>query len=174
MTLIKRLTLALCTLALLTAGSLPVQAADGGPTPAVSAPATNTADPAVAQAPQTNEQIRQWYNNQVAVIPDLNLQWQSEGLSAEERAQRAQDIRHAARIKARDFMQNQQEVADLRARDQEKYGNPDGPTFDQLVQANRAKGLEGDAVYEQIIKSSSRTNKEYNDRFGIKPSGQAP
>ena len=174
MILMKRLALALCTLAILMTGVLSVEAADGGSVPAVSTPAANTTDSAIAHAPQTNEQIRQWYNDQVSVIPNLNLQWQSEGLSAEERAQRAQDIRHAARIKAREFMQNQQEVADLRARDQEKYGNPDGPTFDQLVQANRAKGLEGDAVYEQIIKSSSRTNKEYNDRFGVKPSGQAP
>jgi len=108
------------------------------------------------------------------VIPALNRQWLKDGLSAEERAHRAQDIRHAARIKARELMANKQEVADLQARDREKYGNPDGPGFDQLVRMNRNKGLDGDAVYEEIIKSASRTSKDYNNKYGVKPPGQGP
>ncbi len=145
-------------------------------------PAADSAQPAAGeqanagatQTPQTNEDIRQWYNDQVSVIPALNEQWRQDGLSAEERARRAHDIRHAARLKARDFMPNKQDVADLQARDQEKYGNPNGPTFSQLVQANRDKGLTGDAVYNEIITSASRTNKDYNNRYGVKPPSQAP
>ena len=71
-------------------------------------------------------------------------------------------------------MQNKQEVIDLQARDQEKYGNPDGPTFDYLVEKNRKKGLEGDAVYEDIIGSSNRTNQEYNEKFGVKKEVKTP
>lgn len=118
--------------------------------------------------PKSNEEIRQWYSDTVDKIPDLNEQWIAEGVSVEERAKRAHDIRHDARVKAREMMQNKQEVADLQARDAEKYGNPDGPTFEYLVEKNRQKGLEGDAVYEAIIGSANRTNREYNEKYGVK------
>ncbi len=169
MTLLRRLTVALSALLFLAVGQFPVQAAGSG-----QPPATEQAATASAQQPQTNGEIRRWYNEQVSVIPALNEQWLKDGLSAEERAHRAQDIRHAARLKARDFMPNKQEVADLQARDREKYGNPDGPTFDQLVQSNREKGLDGDAIYTEIVRSSSRTNGEYNSKYGVKPQSQAP
>ena len=119
--------------------------------------------------PKTNAEIRQWYNDQVAVIPARDQEWQKQGISAEERARRAHEIRHHARIQARAYMQDKREVADLQARDQEKYGNPDGPTFDYLVKKNQEKGLQGDAVYEDIIGSSNRTNAEYNSKFNVKP-----
>jgi hypothetical protein len=169
MPLFRRLALALLALLFLATCQVPVQTADTAPPPAA-----DQAGAATVQQPQTNEQIRQWYNDQVSVIPALNRQWLKDGLSAEERAHRAQDIRHAARIKARELMANKQEVADLQARDREKYGNPDGPGFDQLVRMNRNKGLDGDAVYEEIIKSASRTSKDYNNKYGVKPPGQGP
>ncbi len=121
-----------------------------------------------AVQPKSNEEIRQWYNDTVDKIPDLNEQWIAEGVSVEERAKRAHDIRHDARVKAREMMQNKQEVVDLQARDTEKYGNPDGPTFEYLVEKNRQKGLEGDAIYEAIIGSANRTNREYNEKYGVK------
>lgn len=144
-----------------------------------SAPSMPQAQPAESMAvttnavPKTNAEIRQWYNDEVNKIPALNEQWIAEGLSVEERAKRAQEIRHHARVEARVMMPNKQEVVDLQARDQEKYGNPDGPTFEYLVEKNRSKGLQGDAVYEDIIGSSNRTNKEYNEKFGVKKEGQS-
>jgi hypothetical protein len=122
---------------------------------------------------KTNEEIRQWYNDTVAKIPALNEQWIKEGVSIEERAKKAHEIRHNARLEARTMMQNKQEVAELQARDKEKYGNPDGPTFEYLVEKNRAKGFQGDAVYEDIIGSSNRTNKEYNEKYGVKKEAQS-
>ena len=121
------------------------------------------------QVPQSNAEIRQWYNDQVAVIPELDRKWIAQGLSAEQRASKAQEIRHHARIQARAYMRDKAEVADLQARDREKYGNPDGPTLAYLVQKNREKGLKGDAVFEDIIGSSNRTNAEYNAKFNVKP-----
>jgi len=137
------------------------------PTP----PAESVAAPETVA--KTNAEIRQWYNDEVGQIPALNEQWLAEGISAEERAKRAHEIRHHARVTARVMMQNKQEVADLQARDQEKYGNPDGPTFAYLVEKNRLKGLQGDAIYEDIIGSSNRTNREYNEKFGVKKEGQS-
>lgn len=117
--------------------------------------------------PKTNAEIRQWYNDQVAPITALNEKWIKEGLSVEERAKRAFEIRHGARIKAREMMQDKEEVAQLQKRDMEKYGNPDGPTFKYLVQKNRDSGMKGDEVYEAILDSSDRTNAEYNKKFGV-------
>ncbi len=118
--------------------------------------------------PETNAEIRLWYNNQVVVIPSLNKGWTADGLGAVKRAELAFEIRHNARINARLLMQNRDEVEMLRQRDMKKYGNPDGPTFLYLVEKNCAKGLKGDEIYEEIIKSSYRTSPEYNKRFGIK------
>lgn len=158
--------LALLALLSMDAGINPVQAADVAQSVA-SAPSDST-------IPQTNAEIRLWYNDQVAVIPALNQQWLQDGLSAETRAHKTYDIRHAARLKAREFMPDKREVADLQARDQEKYGNPDGPTFEYLVQKNRDVGLTGDEVYENIIGSANRTNEGYNKRFGVTPTGMSP
>ncbi len=117
---------------------------------------------------KSNAEIRQWYNDQVSVIPELNEQWTKERLGVKERARRAYGIRHDARIEARAMMQNKKEVEKLRKRDLKKYGNPDGPTFEYLVEKNRKKGLEGDEIYEGIISSSSRTNSKYNEKYGVK------
>lgn len=124
------------------------------------------AGPAVtSDGAMTNAEVRDWYNAQVATIPAQNQTWLAEGLSAELRAQQAYTVRHDARIEARNMMSNKAEVEQLRARDQVKYGDPDGPSFDYLVKKNRDKGLEGDAVYEAIIESSARTDEQTNARF---------
>jgi len=59
------------------------------------------------------------------------------------------------------------EVELLRERDMTKYGNPDGPTFEFLVERLRDAGLEGEAAYEVIIDESYRTNVELNNKLGL-------
>ena len=110
----------------------------------------------------TNSEIRQWYREQVARIPDLNRQWISEGFSARERAEQAWRIRHDARIEARNMMSDPREVELLRARDVAIYGHPDGPTFAFLVEQARNAGLKEPAIYEAIIDGSYRTNAGFN------------
>lgn len=117
--------------------------------------------------PRTNAEIRQWYNDQVAVISSLNEQWAKEGISLKERAHRAYEIRHKARIGARAMMKDKAEVTMLEKRDMKKYGNPDGPTFKYLVEKNRKKGMSQDESYEAIIGSSERTNSKYNKKYGV-------
>ncbi|MBI1208122.1 MAG: hypothetical protein GC191_12655 [Azospirillum sp.] len=147
--------------------------------PAEPAPAAAQAQ-AQAQAttealqPKSNTEIRRWYNDQVGVIPALNQTWRAQGLSAEARARRAYEIRHTARNRARRFMADTQEVAALRKLDQAKYGNPDGPTFEYLVEQNRKRGLAGDAVYDTIIGSANRTDPGYNAKFNVTPAGKPP
>ncbi len=115
----------------------------------------------------TNEEIRVYYNQVVSTIGPADAQWKRDGLPAEERARRAYAIRHDARLTCRAMMTSAGEVDDLRRRDQEKYGNPDGPTFEQLVESGRKKGADGDALYEGIIASAQRTDEKVNAAFGI-------
>lgn len=115
----------------------------------------------------TNVEIREYYLRVNSGISEQDERWQREGLSAEERAHRAYEIRHNARITCREMMESEEEIAMLRARDREKYGNPDGPTFTQLVEKARKDGLRGDDVYLSIIGSSQRTDEKTNQKLGV-------
>jgi hypothetical protein len=116
----------------------------------------------IVTLPITNCQIRIWYNYQIVAILKLNLFWQANGLSLEKRAQKAYQIRHDARISGRFMMSDSFEVAALRDRDNKKYGNPNGPSFDHLLNFTKEKGFEGDAAYQAIIESTSRTRPVFN------------
>lgn len=111
---------------------------------------------------KTNAEIRRWYLEQVANIPELNKQWLEQGLPLRERAESAWHIRHEARLKARTMMADPAEVQLLQERDMAEYGNPGGPTFEFLVNQLRENGFEGDAVYNAIIEGSYRTNARVN------------
>lgn len=96
------------------------------------------------------------------MIPTLNQEWIANNISAYDRALQAWNIRHDARTKAREMMKDKELTEILRARDEVKYGNPNGATFDYLVNKFKLAGLEGDAIYEAIIESSHRTDKQTN------------
>ncbi len=64
-------------------------------------------------------------------------------------------------------MASLEEVELLRQRDIAEYGNPDGPTFEFLVEKLKDAGLEEDTIYEAIIDGSYRTNAGVNRRLGI-------
>lgn len=112
-----------------------------------------------------NTTIRQWYLDQLARIPALNQEWIRDGISLRERAYRAWQLRHDARIGARALM-DPADVTDLEARDIKKYGTPDGPTFQWLVDYRYRQGLRGDAIYEAIIVGAKRSDPEVDQRFG--------
>jgi hypothetical protein len=81
----------------------------------------------------TNAEIRAWYQQEVSIIESLNQAWVGQGLGLHERARRAWRIRRDARLQARSMMENPEEVEQLRARDREIYGDPDGPAFERLL-----------------------------------------
>jgi hypothetical protein len=112
-----------------------------------------------------NEEVRRWYKHEVGQIPGLNVEWLAEGVGAQDRALRAWQIRHSARLIARELMENPVEVEDLRNRDIKVYGNPEGPSFEFLVEKARKLGLSGDKIYEAIIDESSATNVDVDKRF---------
>jgi hypothetical protein len=116
----------------------------------------------------SNAEVRGHYLKLVAAIGPANARWLEEGLSAEERARRAFQMRREARVTGRAMMTEKRDVLALEERDKAKYGHPDGPTFDELVQRNQAKGLQGDAVFEAIVESAQRTNGAVNDMVSSK------
>ncbi len=126
------------------------------------APNTNSQEATIVEIPQTDCEIRIWYNYQVVAISVINEYWIEQGLSLEERAKAAYEIRHQARINARYMMQDKTAVEMLRKRDKLKYGNPDGPTFDYLLEKNLKKGLAKEKAYESIIQSASKTSTVFN------------
>ncbi len=116
---------------------------------------------------KSNAEVRRWYLEQVTRISELNRQWIAQELPARERAKAAWHIRHETRLEARAMMASLEEVELLRQRDIAEYGNPDGPTFEFLVEKLKDAGLEEDAIYEAIIDGSYRTNAGVNRRLGI-------
>ncbi len=116
----------------------------------------------LAGVPKTNCEIRLWYNYQVVAVGVINKKWKEDGIDLKTRAEKAYELRHQARVNARFMMQNKSEVKALQARDMQKYGNPDGPTFEYLLKKNTDNGLSLEAAYQSIIDSSSRTDSGYN------------
>lgn len=112
--------------------------------------------------PKTDCEIRLWYNYQIVAVGVINEKWKQDGIDLETRARKAYEMRHEARVNARYLMPNKEAVKMLQARDSEKYGNPNGPTFDYLLKKNTDKGLSLEAAYQSIIDSSSRTDTRYN------------
>lgn len=112
--------------------------------------------------PKTNCEIRLWYNFQIVAVGIINKKWKQDGIDLKTRAHKAYEMRHEARVNARFMMQNKDEVKALQARDMQKYGNPDGPTFEYLLKKNTDNGLSLEAAYQSIIDSSSKTDTRYN------------
>ncbi len=115
----------------------------------------------------TDRQVRQLYLERVAEIGPRDQALQAEGVPVEARARAAFQARHDARITARAMMQDAAAVEALRERDREKYGSPDGPTFEYLVERAQKKGLTGDAVYQSIVDSAQQTDAATNRSLGL-------
>lgn len=116
-----------------------------------------------------NKSIREWYNKQTdpEKLKQLDKQWEQEGVPLQERSERIFNIRHDARLTAREYMSSADDVAALRNRDLAKYGSPDGPTFIQEVEKYTKQGLTEKNAYKSVIDGASRTSSEYNVKFGI-------
>lgn len=130
-----------------------------------------TPDDAAAQKQKgtswSNREIRARYVCWAMSIGGQVEQWKAEGVPLSERAKRAFQARHDARMAARAMMSNAESVRALEARDRGKYGTPDGPTFEWLVKRAEEKGLTGDAVFDEIIASAQRTDAATNAMMGL-------
>lgn len=105
-----------------------------------------------------NNEVRRWYKHMDEQIPSL--------LDAKEtlenQAKKAHELRNKYRNQARDLMRDQKARKEL---------DSDYPelTFEQLMDRKKSKyGLEGDAAYEDIVRSSTTTNKKFDEKAGIR------
>lgn len=104
-----------------------------------------------------NKEVRQWYKAHDEKIPDLL----DKTLSLEKRARQACELRNQYRTQARELMKDQTARKELDM----KHKNP---TFDELLEYKRKKyGLSESEAYEDIIRSSTTTNKKYDKIAGI-------
>jgi hypothetical protein len=115
----------------------------------------------------TNREIRAWYFGEVAKIRGLVEEWERRGDSLETRARQAWKRRHDLRLGAREMMEDPADIEAARRRDLEKYGNPDGPTFEYKLEQCRSQGLGDDEAYRRIIEDACRTNEEVNKVFDL-------
>ena len=104
-----------------------------------------------------NKEARLWYKAHDEQISDLI----DKTKPLRDRAVQAAEMRNAYRTQARDLMRDQAKRAEL---DIEKPNM----TFEHLLEHKEKKyGLTGDAAYEDIIRSSGTTNKEYDKKAGV-------
>src|ERR1700689_2881139 len=115
----------------------------------------------------TNREIREWYLQEVSRIAGVDAERQRRGDSLESRARLAWQHRHALRLRAREMMANKDEVSVLKLRDQQVYGTADGPTFEQLLDRLRSRGLADDGAFDVIIRSSQATSEAVNKLLGL-------
>ena len=114
----------------------------------------------------TNKEIRDDYNTVNQGIPALNEEWKQQGMTATERAMKASGIRHEMRMTSRELMGHDGEKLGLLIRDAQEYGDGEGPSFEQVVAKIKTKTptLEGDALMEAVVLSSTKTNKKFTER----------
>lgn len=141
------------------------RAVNTGEDPVVTSITTQTT--AKTKSHKSNEEIRRLYLESIAHIPELDENWVQKGMSLKERASAAWGVRHEMRVEARSAMADRTDVELLKARDMAKYGSPDGPTFEYLVEQLRKAGLGEDEVYQAILDGSYRTNAKVNRMFGF-------
>lgn len=80
--------------------------------------------------------------------------------------------RETKKMFVRELMVDENAVACLNGRDTALYGQPMGPTFDQLMEQAMAKGAENEtAAHNQIIGSSKRSNADVNRQTGATSGG---
>ena len=113
----------------------------------------------------TNYGVRRWYLAQIELIGKEDQTLADAGASLEQRARIAHEKRESARVQARKLMPDQREVALLEARDSARYGSPQGPSFNQLLNQYLATGVSSDVAYLRIIQSAYRTDSTTNQRF---------
>lgn len=98
---------------------------------------------------------------------ELNDRLARQGASAEERAKTMFAQRNTLRSWARELMSNRALADQLNATEPHM-------SFEDLVAKYQAKGLTGDALYDAIIESATRSRASVNESLGIDPAHPPP
>ncbi len=115
-----------------------------------------------ATATLSDEETRTVYTTLELKMREIRDKLLRDGVGAEERARTMYGLRATIRSWTRALMQNRELADDLNA-------NERNPTFEELVEKNRARGKVGDEIYEAIVESSTRSRGSVNESLGIDP-----
>ncbi len=112
-------------------------------------------DVSVFKGRLTKTETREWYEYNVSAIKEkLDIE-----ASLESQARDALNLRNDLRFKARELMK------DLKDKDSLNEAKPNLSFEEMVIKKWRNKGLLGDDVLRDIIRSASTTNKEVNERY---------
>ena len=64
-------------------------------------------------------------------------------------------------------MKDEVAVSRLKARDRQKYGHEDGPSFERLVASAASTGLSEPEAWQLILEKAQKTNEEMNQICGL-------
>ncbi|MEL6498013.1 MAG: transglutaminase domain-containing protein [Planctomycetota bacterium] len=110
----------------------------------------------------TRVDVRASYKRSLAEIQNEVVQMQNSGASLQTQARYVHHRRNALKMRAQEELGLIDRSA-ARARNRVKYGNPEGPTFEQmLTKARDDYGLVGDDAYRFVIGSGQRSNTGIN------------
>lgn len=115
----------------------------------------------------SDEETRTVYLHGELRMRQLNEELIRRGVSAEKRAHIMFEQRNKLRSWARQLMSDRQLAEYLNA-------NERNLTFEDLVAKNQARGLSGDALYDAIVESSTRSRPSVNNSLGIDPNNPPP
>jgi filamentous hemagglutinin len=106
----------------------------------------------------SNVDARRWYLDAEQKIPEILDRTKP----LEQQARQAHSLRNQFRTQTRDAMSNKLEADNLNIYFPNK-------TWEQLVMEYESRGFSGDALYEEIINASQRSNPMVNQELGIFP-----
>jgi filamentous hemagglutinin len=106
----------------------------------------------------SNEDARKWYLEKEAGIADMI----DDSLPLEEQSRQAVALRNMYRTQTRALMADREAAALL------DVNNPN-QTYEQIYNKYAGLGFEGDALFQEIINASQRSNPIVNELLGIVP-----
>lgn len=106
---------------------------------------------------ENNKSVRLWYHEHIHNIPNEI----PDGLSTEERARKAFELRNYYRIEARKRMADEDARAELDA----IHPNP---SFDELIESKmQRKKMSREEAIQDIYETAVKSNPEYDKRAGL-------
>ncbi len=106
----------------------------------------------------SDTETRRWYLDAEAKIPDLIDRTKP----LEQQAKQAFEFRNQFRTQARNAMTNKAGAEGL-------FGSRPNMTWEQIVNKYARRGYSGDALYQEIIKASQRSNADVNNLLAVFP-----
>jgi hypothetical protein len=115
----------------------------------------------------SNEETRTVYTTLELQMREVSANLRRDEVGLEERAKTLYELRAGIRTWTRSLMADREAAEYLTA-------NEPNPSFEDLVERQRAKGRVGDEIYEAIIASATRSRPSVNESLGIDPNNPPP